>query len=61
MEIDFEIYILNNIDLIYMIEKGCIYLGKFIFNLLDIMKGMDWGVYVYMMFSGIEIVVIVVD
>lgn len=44
-----------------MIEEGCICFGMFIIDMLDIIKGIYWGVNVYMMFSGIEIVVIVVD
>lgn len=61
MSIGFEIYILNDKELIYMIDEGCICLGMFIIDMLDIFKGLDCGVIVYMMFSGIEIVVIVVD
>lgn len=57
----FNVYILNNKELMYIIDEGCIFLGKFIFDMFDILKGMNWGVNVYMIFSGIEIIVIVVD
>lgn len=55
------IYILNNKELIYIIDEGCVCLGKFIINMLDMLKGINWGVNVSMMFSGMEIVVMVVD
>lgn len=58
---EFLIYILNNNELVYIKDEGCICLGKLFFYMLDMIKGMNWGVNVYMRFSGIEIVVIVVD
>lgn len=37
------------------------YLGKLFIDMLDILEGINWGVNVYMVFSVIEIFVIVVD
>lgn len=47
--------------MVYIIDEGCICLGNLIFDMFDMIKGMNWGVSVYMIFSGIEIIVIVVD
>lgn len=57
----FFVYNLEKVNLIYMIDEGCMFVGNFIIEMLDILKGLNWGVCVYMIFSGIEVVVIVVD
>lgn len=58
---NFLIYILNVKNLKFIIDEGCICLGNFFIDMLDIFNGMDCGMIVNMMFRGIEFVVMVVD